>query len=140
MKFSNAAEVHKDAYPALRRVRTIVDDYILGAMKNSRQLDKLDIEIRYVPILMPPDFIERYPARSKLLLKKKEFDCSPQLNYEVFVSGTFEQQVNEYVRGLSDSVPYLKELGATPEQTAEYKAILEKIAPSVIDDKPSNLH
>ncbi len=52
------------------------------------------------------------------------YDCAPQLDYETFVSGTFEEQLREYIRGLIETGPQLLNLGATKEQVETFDRIL----------------
>ena len=75
-----------------------------------------------MPIVMPKGMRERYPERSKLRKKERVYLCAPQLNYEVFVNGSFEDQLKEYLRGIALSAPHLKGLGATPEQIDRERA------------------
>jgi hypothetical protein len=46
------------------------------------------------------------------------------LNYQVFVSGSFEDQLGEYIRGIAESAPRLAGLGATPEQIEDFNKIM----------------
>jgi hypothetical protein len=63
----------------------------------------------------------------KLRKKERIYDCAPQLNYEVFVKGTFEDQLKEYLRGIALSAPRLAGLGATPQQiTAAERILVER--------------
>ncbi len=101
-----------------------MERYLNERFIRSQQLSELPIVVRYVPIIMPQGMRERYPARSKLRKKERLYDCAPQLDYDTFVTGTFEQQIDEYVRGLFESVAHLQKLGATQEQADEFVALL----------------
>jgi hypothetical protein len=83
---------------------------------------------------MPIGLRDRYPARSKLLKKKRVYDCAPQLDYEIFIGGTFEGQLREYLRGIADSAPHLASLGATPEQIKEFEHILATAAERILEE------
>jgi hypothetical protein len=85
---------------------------------------------------MPKGMRERYPERSRFYKKKRAYAFSPQLNYEIFVSGSFEDQLKEYIRGIALSAPHLKGLGATPEQIADFKRILAEAVPRILVEQP----
>lgn len=123
MRISASAEVFRLADPALDRVRKLVVPYLNEAFTASSLAD-LSIEIRYVPIVMPEGMRERYPARSKLRLKEHLYDCAPQLNYEVFVSGSKPMQLKEYVDGIASSAPHLARLGASSQHIKAFHKIL----------------
>lgn len=120
-----SAEVFQLAYPALDRLRKLVVPYLNAAFAVSNLAD-LAIEIRYVPIVMPDGMRERYPARSRLHLKKHLYDCAPQLNYEVFVSGSEQMQLKEYLDGIASSASYLARLGASSQHIVSFHEILTK--------------
>jgi hypothetical protein len=119
----------------MNRARRCVEPFLNAAFAAS-SLATLDAKLRYVPIVMPEGMRERYPARSKLRKKERLFDCSPQLNYEVFVEGSFEDQLREYLRGIAQSSPYLAALGASPEQIAEFEAILANAVDRIVAERP----
>ena len=85
---------------------------------------------------MPEGMRERYPARSKLRKNERLFDCAPQLSYEVFVDGTFEDQLREYIRGISESAPHLAGLGATPEQIDDFNKIIASAVERILAERP----
>jgi len=99
-------------------------------------LAELNGKLRYVPIVMPDGLRERYPARSKLRKKERIYDCAPQLDYEVFVSGTFEDQLREYLHGIAESAPHLAGLGATPEQIKDFEQIMATAAERILAERP----
>jgi hypothetical protein len=74
-------------------------------------------------------------------LRKKEriYDCAPQLDYEVFVGGSFEAQLREYLRGISESAPHLVGLGATPQQIEEFERILTKAEQRILADRQNRI-
>lgn len=135
MIFWASAEVFIDAHPALDRARRCVEPYLNAAFSESA-LRTLDVEIRYIPIIMPAEARDRYPARSKLRKRLRLYDCAPQLNYDVFVSGAFEDQLKEYLRGVSEAAPHLAALGATPEQIEEFKVILDSAVERIMAERP----
>ena len=135
MEFWASAQVYKDAFPALNQVRLAVEPFLSAAFARST-LTTIQGKLRYVPIVMPEGMRERYPARSKLRKKERIYDCSPQLNYEVFVSGNFEGQLHEYLRGIAESGLHLTGLGATREQIAEFDAIMAHAAERILSERP----
>lgn len=125
MEFWASSEVFRPAGAASERVRRVVEDFVNRSIKNS-SLATLDCKIRYVPIIMPMEIRKKYPARSKLHRRSRTYDCAPQINYSVFVDGTFQSQVHEYVHGIMESSSYLTKLGATSAQVAEFESILSR--------------
>jgi hypothetical protein len=134
LRFRASAEVFRAAFPAMDRARRCVEPFLNAAFAAS-SLAMLDAKLRYVPIVMPEGMRERYPARSKLRRKERLFDCAPQLNYEVFVEGSFEDQLREYLRGIALSSPHLAGLGASPEQIAEFEAILANAVDRIVTER-----
>ncbi|WP_145612127.1 hypothetical protein [Nitrospirillum amazonense] len=135
MEFYASAEVFQPAYAALDVARRCVGPFLSAAFATS-SLASVDAKIRYVPTVMPEGMRLRYPARSKLKKKERLYDCAPQLNYEVFVTGNFEDQLREYLRGIAESAPHLAELGTSPEQIAEFEAILDSAVGRIIAERP----
>lgn len=95
MEFQASAEVFQ-AFSALDRVRRCVDPFLNAAFAAS-SLSTLEGTLRYVPIVMPENLRIRYPARSRLMEENRVYDCSPQLNHDIFVDGKMEDQLREYV-------------------------------------------
>jgi hypothetical protein len=135
MEFWASAEVYQPADAGLDRTRRCITPF-LNTQFAASNLASLKCKLRYIPIVMPESAHERYPARSKLRKKQQLYDCAPLLNYSVFVDGTFEDQLREYLRGIALSAPYLGELGASPEQIAEFKRILESAVTRIVVERP----
>jgi hypothetical protein len=135
MRFRASAEVFKAAFPALDKARRTVDPFLNAAFTAS-SLASLDCLLRYTPIVMPEGMRERYPERSKLDKKRRVYDCSPQLNYEVFVNGSLREQLDEYLRGVALSAPYLIDLGASLEQMEEFRQILSNAVDRILVERP----
>jgi hypothetical protein len=131
MIFWASAEVFEPAFAALGKVHQYVESALNAALAGS-SFEKLEGKLRYVPIIMPDDMRERYPARSKLKRKAKIYDCSPQLEYNVFIEGKFPDQLREYIRGIAASAPHLADLGASPEQIDEFLALLARIVEQIL--------
>jgi len=96
----------------------------------------LQAKLRYVPIVMPENMLARYPERSKLRKKERIYDCAPILDYDVFVVGSFESQLREYLRGIALSAPCLASLGASQQQIKEFEAILSTAVDRILAERP----
>lgn len=141
MKLFFSAELFQPAHAAFDKAASGVQSYVTGAVATSSLLSAFDGELRYIPIVMPDGMKERYPARSKARVKQRLYDCAPQLSYEVFVAGTFDEQVREYVRGMDDEADRLIRVGASREQVDEFRKILAAVADHVVRATPSaSLH
>ena len=138
MIFWASSEVHQPAYDSSVLVRRAVEPFLNSAFAAS-SLATLDSKLRYVPIIMPEGMRERYPARSKLRKKERIYDCAPQLDYEVFVSGRLENQLAEYLRGVVLAAPELAGLGASSAQIAEFEAIVAGAAERILAERPDQL-
>lgn len=109
----------------LNEVAFPVMDYLQHAFL-TRSLKNSDIKLWYVPIVMGKEWIDLYPARSRVSRKEKRFSCCPQLSYEIFVSGTYNECLAEYLRGLEEVPSGIRKLGATDEQIEDFKAIMDE--------------
>jgi hypothetical protein len=123
MNFEASAEVYQPAFAASDKVRRLVVAD-LNARMTSSVLAEAECTIRYVPVIMPLDMRPEYPARSRLRLKERAYDCSPQLDYDIFLVGSFADQLAEYLRGILECVPKLAKLGVTQAQMVELEAIV----------------
>lgn len=134
MNFWASSESLAPADCNLERARQSVEPYIVSALNNSL-LSNIDMLIRYVPIVMPIDMHERYPARSKSRIKQRIYDCAPHLEYEIFVTGNFEQQIKEYLRGIALSIPHLEKFGLSAPEIFAFKEIIENTSDSILEDR-----
>lgn len=135
MIFWASSETYQPAGDNLNVVWKCVEPYLNAQLQDST-LATLDCKLRYVPIIMPPGMRERYPARSRLRKKENVYLCAPQLDYDVFVEGTFEDQLREYLKGIEPSAPHLAKLGATAEQIADFERIMATAAERIIAERP----
>jgi len=135
LDFWASAEVFVAAYPAQNRAHRCVEPYLKNAFSKS-SLATLDGLLRYVPIIMPEGMRQRYPARSKLRKKKRIYDSAPQLDYDVFVDGSFRDQLREYIRGIAEAAPHLAGLGATPEQIVDFNKIMATAVERILEERP----
>lgn len=139
MNFWASSESYRTAGSALDKARRCVEPFLNEAFVTT-SLAMLEGLLRYVPIVMPEGLRQRYPARSKLRRKERVYDCAPQLNYEVFVEGTFEDQLREYLRGIALSAPHLAGLGASPMQIADFEKIMASAAERILAECPDQTH
>lgn len=133
MRFRALAEVDLPAYDALTKVRRTVEPLLNSSLSQS-SLAELDILLRYVPIVMPVSAKDGYPERSAADYAKKIYDCSPQLNFEVFVSGTFGDQLQEYINGIAVAGPHLSQLGVSAEHISEFENILKEVTSDILSE------
>ncbi|HEX3945362.1 MAG TPA: hypothetical protein VHW69_14875 [Rhizomicrobium sp.] len=135
MRFWASVEGHQPAYETITKARRSVEPYLNEEFVRT-SLATVDGELRYIPIIMPEGMRERYPARSELRKKEKVYVCAPQLDYDVFVHGTFEDQLREYLGGIAESAPHLVGLGATPEQIADFNRIMAAAVERILAERP----
>jgi hypothetical protein len=131
VNFWASAEVFRVAFPALGRVRRVIEPRINDALAGST-LSNLPGEFRYVPIVMPPEMQHRYPSRSQLRADEGVLVCAPQLQYDVFVKTNSADQVVEYIRGIAGCLEHLRGLGASASQVKEFEAILDGVSAELL--------
>jgi len=124
MEFVFSSEVDKTALFQMHEVREAVRISLEDAVAKST-LSELDVRVRYIPIIMKAENLERFPARSRLERKNRIFNCCPQLDIQIFLTGTQSERVAVFVNGLRECGPALAKLGATSEQVAEFDQILD---------------
>ena len=132
MEFWASSESYIKASDNLDNTWRLVEPYLNNMFENSN-LDDLKIKLRYVPIVMKPESAHRYPARSRSLIKQKIYDCAPQLDYQIFIDGTLSDQLDEYMRVIALSSPYLNKFGATPEQVRDFDLIIATARDAILD-------
>ncbi len=125
MEFWASTECFKPAAQAVTHCRRLLEDHLNKALAGS-SLAPLKGEFRYVPIIMPPEMAVNYPPRSEL--RKDEgngvYCCAPQLDYETFIKGSFEQQMEEYTRGILMEASQITGLGASLDQVKEFEDLV----------------
>lgn len=124
MNFWSSAEIFGPAFATFSQVDHLVEPF-LNAQLAASVLATLEGELRYVPIVMPDDMRARYPERSKLRRSERIYVCAPQLDYEVFVDGTFEEALEEYLCGLAPAASHLAGLGASARQIEVFRTIIK---------------
>jgi hypothetical protein len=131
LDFWASSEIYQPASAAETAARRSVEPYLNAAFEKSR-LKSLQGTICYVPIIMPTGMQEQYPARSKLNKDERIYDCAPQLNYDVFIEGSSEEQLREYIRGIAEAGLHLIGIGATPEQVDDFNKIIAKAVDNIL--------
>jgi hypothetical protein len=132
MEFWASSESYIKASENLDATWRLVEPYLNHVFGNS-SLNDLKIKLRYVPIVMSPESLANYPERSRARIKQKIYDCAPQLDYQTFVDGTLSDQLDEYLRGIALSSPFLKKFGATPEQVREFDLIIATARDAILN-------
>ena len=144
MNYALSVETDREVYPNFKLVERSVERF-LKVRLNIGALGDSSIKLRYIPVIMPKESLASYPARSKVRKRENLYDCAPQLNYDIFLHGTFNDQLREYLRGLDEATLGLKKLGATPEVVAEFETLLDNCfsecsVPKTTDQRNPNRH
>lgn len=90
------------------------------------KLYEFDVILNYTPILMSPQFIDNYPARSRRSIKDRTVFCSPQLDYARYVEGDEREKRRVFYDGLYDALGYMEKFGANDEQLEEFRNLISK--------------
>ena len=134
MLFWASSETYRPATLAVHLCSRTLEP-VLNELLRQSDLADFDCQLRYIPIVMPPDLAKHYPARSKAMKVQRICDCAPQLNYDIFVSGNFEQQLTEYVAGIRTSGPILARLGGSAAQVEEFDRILSSATQHILTNQ-----
>ena len=126
MKFWASAETDALAFDNIYNVTKYIEPKINRSLQLS-SLSEIYLKIRYIPIVMSDDSINMFPSRSKVRKKSRIYDCAPQLGFRIFTSGTWNEQIENYLNGLSECASRLNEFGASKEQAQEFIRILEEL-------------
>ena len=129
MKFWASAEVHKDAYLALDRVKRCVEAYLNTKFEQS-SLNYLNIELRYIPFVMDGEF--RSHVKSGLNKSTKSYCCTENLNFSIYVNGSISEQVSEYTKGISIPTNILFDFGATQTQVNDIGDIMDNLEGEIL--------
>lgn len=125
MEFWASTECFEPAAQAVTHCRRLLEDYLNKALAGTN-LAAVKGEFRYVPIVMPPEMAANYPPRSEL--RKDDgngvYCCAPQLDYETFIKGSFEQQMAEHTRGILMEAAQITGLGASLDQVNEFEDLV----------------
>lgn len=132
MEFWASSESYIKASDNLDNTRRLVEPYLNDVFEKS-SLNFINIELRYIPIVMNPESLANYPSRSRAKIKQGIYLCAPQLDYQTFVDGTLSDKLDEYLRGIALSSPFLKKFGATPEQVRDFDLIIATARDAILD-------
>ena len=124
MNYSLSVETDRDAYSNFKMVERAVES-VFKQRLGIGVLGRSPIKLRYIPIIMPESLLASYPARSRVRKNEVLYDCAPHLDYGVFLDGTFNEQLREYLRGLDEAVDGLRKLGADSEVTLAFETLLD---------------
>lgn len=132
MKFWVSAEIF---HPALKVVFSLQKEVEvkINRILDQSSLAQLEGEFHYIPIIMPDKMLDFYPSRSGIK-KNGVYECSPQLNYDVFVKGSPPKYGEEYFRGIEESAENIRELGASRGQILEFRDIVKNVKDEIIAD------
>ena len=131
MKFWASSEIFAPADRREIALRETVSKILSHELSKSN-LENFDVMFRYIPIIMPIDFLSKYKARSVVRKSKRICDCAPQLDYDVIVSGNIREAATEYMRGIESMAQSLRRLSATKGQVIEFLEILSDTLSQVI--------
>jgi hypothetical protein len=126
VEFWASSETFEPAGEASEAVRRRIEPLLQDRLTNSR-FAAVQLLLRYVPIIMPTEMLDRYPARSKARIKQRILDCAPQLHSETFVSGSIVEQVDAYLSGIRTASPLLTKFGVSPAAIEEFGQLLAKM-------------
>ena len=127
IKYMASSESDADVGDAIMRVHRCVDSVVVDLLARS-SLAEIDATLVYVPIIMPAQLQVKYKERSRLVAKKRPYECCPQLEYSCFLGDDLVAHVAEYLRGLSTAAPHLHSIGADTSQQEEFLSILRAAA------------
>lgn len=128
MEYSWTGELgeNNEVFKSYVRMMRYIEKKIAEGQKGT-SLEDLDAEVSFCPILMPEERRQYYPARSRLDRKNRVFYCSPQLDYDVFLSGDLKGQLNNCIEELLEAAEPLRKLGASEQQIQDYVEMLESM-------------
>ena len=127
MRFWSSAEVVREVDAASEAVRRAVLSFLTANLTGS-PLDTIDAEIVYIPVIMPPEMHGRYKAILRYDPKDRSIEARPQLDYNVFLNGTKEQQLTTYLNGLEGVLRLFPKLHATDDQIVFFRQLLVRAA------------
>ena len=124
MEFWASSEIFKDVDQSTESIRRAVQPFVATSISEGI-LGELKVKIRYVPIVMPDILLRRYPARSEIKKSKNIIDCAPQLDYKVFLSGTWNEMLQDYLSGLDYCIDAIAKVGGTKMQAECFRGVLD---------------
>ncbi len=126
MELVASSESHIHAGERFGSYSIALENRVIDLVATS-SLHEFDAKVRYVPIIMPPERTEAYPARSRLEKSKRIVDVCPQLNFHIFRDRSDDALKMEWLRGLESVADGLGRLGASQEMIEEWNEILNAL-------------
>lgn len=77
---------------------------------------------------MGPEFVDLYPPRTTIDTAKHQFFHSPQLSFQIFLSGTDQPKCSEFVRGIGSAEKGLRNIGLSKEQIEAFRINIGQLA------------
>jgi hypothetical protein len=84
LRYWSSAEVVREVDAAAEAVRRAVLSYLTANLLVS-PLKEFDVEIAYIPVIMPPEFHSRYTAILRYDLIDRSIEVRPHLDYAIFL-------------------------------------------------------
>ena len=135
MKYGWSAETDEKVGERLR-LMGLATERLIEERLASGELEDIDVLVGYVPIIMPPEWAQDYPARTKVSHKHRVLDCAPQLDYEKFSGDSVEVAAKEYVGGIILCLPLLSRLRFAPSEISR----IEEFFGRVSEDLQAQVH
>ncbi len=123
MIFWASMEVYAPVEKKVEAIQNIIAPYITRKMA-SGVLEKFDVKIRYVPIVMPEIYHHKYKQRSRVIKKHSVLNISPILSYDVFLRDNLELRASEYCRGIIRSSFMLSKLDLSVDAIDEFQSMI----------------
>lgn len=111
-------------------------EHLISSRISESSLLNLDTEFCYIPILMPNDMLDRYPARSSYSRKEDVIYCCPQLDYDRYKSGDGAVRREVVYEGLGEARKLMKRANFSDAQIEEFLAIVEAAKSEAISSAP----
>jgi hypothetical protein len=125
VKYSSSFEIDKPVLEKTLRVEHLVVDFVSERIGDA-DIKSIDLDIGYVPIIMI-DPHNRYPARTRLVIKRRVLESAPKLDYEQFVKSSDSDAAKIYMSGLLSDLPRLRKLGLSTEDYDRVVGLFEGV-------------
>ena len=90
-------------------------------------LRDLSLTVHYVPIIVNKEISKFHSPRSRINRKKHTYTCAPQLKYEVFRDGKWNEMVSCFLEGLQECAMRLQDFGAPTGSDVKFLEVLESV-------------
>ena len=116
IKFWVSAETFKDASPYVEELEKLIENTVIHRILNYKEIEHINFEVRYIPIIMPPELAIKYPERSQSKIKQKLYNCCPILNYHNIIDISCKIRTREYLGGLSIPNSFFHRIGLSENE------------------------